>query len=464
MLEHKKIITLLFCTLFFNLFCISSIAYGEDQSASSPSSSGESVLVLSLNDALTQALANNAGLKQSALSLQQSARNQGAGGNQWLPSITAPSGSVSMSSQIAGTGAGMSAGDSSASWSAGAGLGFTYSPTMHTTQDNLDATYKRQLLSYQTAVNSLKTSVASSFYSLLADQQNIDILQNTVNVRKGQWDDVKSLQARGFRTELDVLIAEQAYRSAEQNLSETESALGQAIGDFLILLGLPNTTNLSLKGDIETRQLSLPDLQTIVNTYLAKRIDILSAENNVRISELAVKTNGLAKLPSLSLTDRLSVSGSIVSPNGQNNNPPSISNSLSVGINLPLESWLPGYPSSISEKNNKDALQSSQIALDAAKKEAEQDIIKQIATLEQAARRITAGELSLSISKRTNELSEQQYNAGLLSARDLQDSRDSYLQAQQTQLQNRVAYINAVYALATALNIEVKELYTQYGN
>ena len=72
-------------------------------------------------------------------------------------------------------------------------------------------------------------------------------------------------------------------------------------------------------------------------------------------------------------------------------------------------------------------------------------------------------EKSLEIAKRTYELREESYNAGLSSASELADSRTALLEAQNALLSSRLTHLLSSYNLASTLGINLQELQETYS-
>jgi multidrug efflux system outer membrane protein len=104
----------------------------------------------------------------------------------------------------------------------------------------------------------------------------------------------------------------------------------------------------------------------------------------------------------------------------------------------------------------------AQSTLETARKKAAEDIKQKADTLLRTEESIETRQLNYRISLRAYELSEQGYARGLVSATDLEASRQRMIGARQAVLQAEVSYLSASYELASALNLDIAEFYERY--
>ena len=87
---------------------------------------------------------------------------------------------------------------------------------------------------------------------------------------------------------------------------------------------------------------------------------------------------------------------------------------------------------------------------------------KQMLSIEQMQGTIRMTEKNVEIAERTYALAEEKYEAGLSTADELSSSRDDLLVAQNSLLELRLGHLNASYALADTLGIELQDLQAEY--
>jgi multidrug efflux system outer membrane protein len=416
---------------------------------------------LTLEAALNHALTDNADLQKSALELSQAVRNKKYDWNQFSPEIIEPSISLGHTHPLYPLSA---SGVNSEGWAWGSvsiGARFVFSADKFQTLKNLDASFRAQVLSYDKTRLDLIVAVSNSFYRLLASQLNIKILSDDVELKKGQHETVLANYGRGLASELEALNAEYAYRTAGPVFTAAVNRYREDLAAFCILIGLDPKEEPALEGIIESRLLELPSASVLAERYLAQRSDVLLQQNALEQALITNKTGVLGMAPSLSLSETLTLAPEQNA--GLSYGDPALSGRFSVSLTLPLNSWIPGYPGSVSRKNNADKAAAAEIALKAARKNAEQDIWKKANAVARTAELLESSALNSRIAGRAYELSEQAYRSGLVSQDDLHTANQKELEAELAAVNAKVDYLSALYDLASALNMEIYELYELYG-
>jgi multidrug efflux system outer membrane protein len=415
------------------------------------------LFALTLDEAIAMALENNAPLKESALALEQASRSRQYAWNQFAPSVTGPQAGVTNTHGLIPQ---TSGGAESWGWSATMGASISFSADKLTQVKQLDAQMNAAVIAYDRTRRSLVVDVSKRFYTLLADNMNISLLEEDLAIKKMQHETVSASYGRGLASELDMLNAEYAYRMAIPALDNARTAYGESLAAFCLIIGADPASDPELEGAIETRTLTLPEGKELEAAYLPKRGDVQAALNSLNASELAVKMGSSRMAPSLSLSETLSYGSP--QPGGITGSP-ELSGRLALTLTVPVNSWIPGLSDSVSRKNAESARQSAEIAYGAAQSDAAQDIRVKANAVQRYAAAADNVELNRRIASRAYELSGEGYKAGLVSQEDLQSANQRRLEAEQSAVTNRVGFINAAYDLALALGLGIEELYDIFG-
>jgi multidrug efflux system outer membrane protein len=432
---------------------------------------GQTLSALTLDEALEQALENNAGLAAQTITLDAAARNKRFGWNQFLPSINpfsvgignthyfyTPQQSVN---PLTGR-QGAKAGDSTWGWNdLSLGVSFSFNADIPNRFKDLEQKYGSALLDYDNTKQTLVKNVSTQFYSLLAEKKNISLLSDNLDISKAQYDSVKASYDRGLASELDLLNAEYAWRTAGPALETADKTYRQNRATFCLLIGLDPASEPELSGEIAVRELALPDAGELVKKHLDARYDVASGRNDVAAKELAAKSNVTQSTPSLSVGETISLSPESGEWPGFGD--PTFSGRFSIGVSIPINPWIPGTSGDLARKGAKDAVASARISYDSTRKQAEQDIWAKSNAIEQARSAIDTSAMNSSITERAYELSAQGARAGLVNQDDLQTANNRRLEAEQAVVQAQVGYITAVYSLAEALGMDIERLYGLYG-
>ena len=201
---------------------------------------------------------------------------------------------------------------------------------------------------------------------------------------------------------------------------------------------------------------------------MEKRHDVILSELSIKQQELASKIQKAgSKLPSLNLSENLSLGqnplyNSEVQQEGIN--PISINGNFSVGISIPISSWIPGSQDNLKEKSNQNAITKAEITSAETKKTAKNDIENKVLELNRLWNIIDVSKLNVSIASRSYELAQDGYRAGLVSQTDLETTRQQMVNAQLSHLQSQIKYLSAAYDTAYAINMPIEEFYKTFGN
>ena len=271
----------------------------------------------------------------------------------------------------------------------------------------------------------------------------------------------------GLASELDMLKSQYSYLSLEPQIQQAQSSYNNNLANFGLKLGIADSSNLTLKGELQLVQVKLPASQELIEKYLEKRHDVILSEISVQQAENTSKIQNANKLPSLSLSENISLGENpLYNPEVQQEgiNPLSVNGSFSVGVSIPLSSWIPGSQDSLTSKTNKDNITKAKITAEETKKSAENDINNKVAEVNRLWNLIDVSKLNVSIATRSYELAKDGYRAGLVSQTDLESTRQQMVNAQLSHLQTQIKYLSAIYDCAYALNMQIEDFYKTFGN
>lgn len=412
---------------------------------------------ITIEKALELAKTNNPDLQKQRLTLQDAQRKSENRWNKFLPNLSANA-NVSNGHDFKES--------SEWNWKASAGANLSFSFGLPTSIQQAQLDYLQQKTTYEKLEAQTISSISSTFYSLIAEQQNIQILKESQKLAQDVYNQTKRNYNNGLASELDMLKSQYSYLSLEPQIQQAQSAYNNNLANFGLKLGIADSTNLTLKGELQLVQVKLPASQELIEKYLDKRHDVILSEISVQQAENTSKIQSANKLPSLSLSENISL--------GQNPlynseipqdeiNPLSINGSFSVGVSIPLSSWIPGSQDSLTNKTNKDNITKAKITAEETKKSAENDIKNKVAEVNRLWNLIDVSKLNVSIATRSYELAKDGYRAGLVSQTDLETTRQQMVNAQLSHLQTQIKYLSAIYDASFALNMQIEDFYKTFG-
>lgn len=400
---------------------------------------------ISLEDAISSALSNNPDIKTQAISLATAKREKDNTWNNWLPSISL-GGSASNAHP-----------DGDWSWSGSAGVTLALNASIPAKMKQTALAYEIALTNYKQLENTVFSNVSSSFYSLIAAQQNIKILESSLTLAESTYKQIQQNYNRGLASELDMLNAQYSYQSITPSIESAKSAYTYDLVAFAVLIGKsPEDISISTDMDIPVKELKLPETSNLISSYKDQRYDVILKQYAVTNAELAYKIqNTQGKVPSLSLSESFSVAdrGTGLTQGG----------TFTASVSIPLASYIPGSSTNLAVKETQDAITSAKLNLENTKLNAENDITKKASEVLRLWKSISLSELNVNIAKRSYELSNEGYLSGLVSRTDADTARQKMITAQQSVLQAKIDYFSAVNNLANALQLTVDELYALMG-
>ena len=412
---------------------------------------------ITIEKALELAKTNNPDLQKQRLTLQDAQRKSENRWNKFLPNLSANA-NVSNGHDFKES--------SEWNWKASAGANLSFSFGLPTSIQQAQLDYLQQKTTYEKLEAQTISSISSTFYSLIAEQQNIQILKESQKLAQDVYNQTRRNYNNGLASELDMLKSQYSYLSLEPQIQQAQSAYNNNLANFGLKLGIADSTNLTLKGELQLVQVKLPASQELIEKYLDKRHDVILSEISVQQAENTSKIQSANKLPSLSLSENISLGENpLYNPEIQQEgiNPLSINGSFSVGVSIPLSSWIPGSQDSLTNKTNKDNITKAKITAEETKKSAENDIKNKVAEVNRLWNLIDVSKLNVSIATRSYELAKDGYRAGLVSQTDLETTRQQMVNAQLSHLQTQIKYLSAIYDASFALNMQIEDFYKTFG-
>lgn len=150
---------------------------------------------------------------------------------------------------------------------------------------------------------SLIASVATGYYVLLADDQLISLTEETLQTREESLKLTRLMFDNGVASELDVSQAETLVESARSSLAQLRRQRAQDENAFVLLIGGPIPQDLPQGASFAEQGELMPNLSSgIPSEIMARRPDILAAEQQIVAANGSIGAARAAFFPSISLT------------------------------------------------------------------------------------------------------------------------------------------------------------------
>ncbi|MDR2536498.1 MAG: TolC family protein [Treponema sp.] len=405
---------------------------------------------LTLDQAIERGLAQSLSLQKNTIDLETA---EYAAEHLWSEIFPSISGSLGMSYgsnlftgnsfQFAGTGF---------SYNLSLGINLSLNAGLPYSMKIISLAYQTRLLEYENACRQLEIQVSKTFYALIAEQERLTLLQESLNLTEKQREKNRIAFQNGIISQREYLQSQLSVETAKLNLSKAQVSYTSSMREFYTLLGLDIHDETLLEGTIEIEQITA-DPESLIQTYLSKRPDIVSQRRTIERLEYTEKRTTLTgRAPSLSVSTQWRGSGSGDSGSKFTDN---LSGSISVSI--PIDPWIPGTKTSQSIRSAGAEVEKAKLDLQNTENTAKNQIRSLTGNLQNFWNTIEISQLRVSIAEQTYQLTERAFQTGAVEFLTLEDTRTKLLEARQQLLADTLAYKQGMLDLSGALNLRWEE-------
>jgi outer membrane protein TolC len=382
----------------------------------------QDVRQLTIDDAVILAADNNLTLKRNQLALKQLELKDKYSWNSASPTIGA-------SAQF---GNGLQ--ENSTNLSISGNVSFRLTPALYSSIKSAKLNYENGITSYETAVKTVEKNVRQIFYSLIYSKENLSLLNRNLETAKQRYDLSQEKFSRGQLSELDLLTTQMNYESLKPSYESAEIAYENSIANFKQLLGINQNEQIDLIGNLDEM------MNVSINQDLLEyNIEELPTVKEIKSKIELAKTNLLATKfsawgPSLSLGYNASKAGQDMTGEFAWAD---FKQSVSVGVSIPLDGYLPWSNGSLSVSAQKSNLEDLNLQLENEKTTVELTIKKYIKEINQAKSQLSSLQNNVALAQKTYDMTLNAYNYGSRDLLTLQSAADSLLKSK-NQLQSQV--------------------------
>lgn len=382
----------------------------------------QDVRQLTIDDAVILAADNNLTLKRNQLALKQLELKDKYSWNSASPTIGA-------SAQF---GNGLQ--ENSTNFSISGNVSFRLTPSLYSSIKSAKLNYENGITSYETAVKTVEKNVRQIFYSLIYSKENLSLLNRNLETAKQRYDLSQEKFSRGQLSELDLLTTQMNYESLKPSYESAEIAYENSIANFKQLLGINQNEQIDLIGNLDEM------MNVSINQDLLEyNIEELPTVKEIKSKIELAKTNLLATKfsawgPSLSLGYNASKAGQDMTGEFAWAD---FKQSVSVGVSIPLDGYLPWSNGSLSVSAQKSNLEDLNLQLENEKTTVELTIKKYIKEINQAKSQLSSLQSNVVLAQKTYDMTLNAYNYGSRDLLTLQSAADSLLKSK-NQLQSQV--------------------------
>jgi outer membrane protein TolC len=399
---------------------------------------------LTLDQACELALKNNIDLQQEAINLELDRISAKSLWAQVFPSISAGGGmsyTIPVKDDVQ---------RSDPSYTATFRVSLGLNAGLPYTMKAISLAYKSGLLNFEQARRHLVLETAKSFYDLLAQKDNLQVLEGAMRLAAEQLERDRIARQNGYVGELTYLSSSLSAEQAKLDYNRALSEYHNGLGNFLAALGMEQS-DISLKGAIEIAEMSL-DPEVLIQTYLPRRPDLMFQYNEI---ERLKNARNAAVLAAKAPTVDLSASWGAVYPDGFNDVV-----SAGISVTIPVNPWIPRTIQNQALRVPGAAYERALLELQNVERNARQEIRNYTESIRNTWAEVEIARQRVRYAERAYELAEQAYRTGSMNFLDYETMRNNLTQSRQKLLQSELAYKILVLDLASSLDMDESELRT----
>lgn len=392
--------------------------------------------VLTIEDAVQMAFNNNISLERNALTLQGLERAKNHAWNSFSPSLSV-GGGFQMPNKPAAQGL-----PYDYALYGQAAVGFNISPALIAAIKTASLQFEAGELSFNEAVRSIELSVRQAFYGLLYERAYIEQQERSLETARQQYEQNRRQYQAGRISELDVLAAQVNYEQIKPSLESARTSYMNNMDLFKILIGMDVQEEVELDGTLDDF-LSLGEI--VLNPEEIRPPAITLLEKQL---ETARSTLTATRLYSYGPTISLSWGWQPTATNADEFKNWDDHGSLSIGLSVPLDCYLPWSSAADSIADAKDAVTDLELQLEDTKLNVGSNIASYLRQVNVSRSSIETCNANVNLARKSYELALEAYNRGARDFLSLQDASDTLFEAE-------VALLSATYNLSvTILNLE----------
>lgn len=405
---------------------------------------------ITLEEAQERALRQSVSLQKSGLDLESAAYSASRLWSEFFPSISANAG-VNYGSNLFSNG-GFTLEENNFSYSVSAGVSLSLNAGLPLSMRIITLAYQSQLLTYEDTKRQIGVQITKAFYNLLAEKQNIALLEERLDLARKQREKSAIEFRNGFISERSDMQTQLAVENARLDASRASVQYESHLRDFLTLLGMDESSEqVALDGAIKSERASF-DSEALIRDVLPQRPDIVRQRQTIERLELAKRQKVLSsKAPSVNGSIQWRGGSGSAALQGQFSD--SITGSLSVAI--PIDPWIPGAKSDQALRNAEMDIKKARLDLVNIESVAKNEIRNLCANLRNLWGTIEIAYMQVNIAERAHQLTEQAFQQGAVEVLTLEDARNALTTARQQLLSAELAYKLGLLDLEAAVNADL---------
>ena len=343
----------------------------------------------------------------------------------------------------------------------------TISVAMFENMKRLRLDYEGGLISYEKAKAQLERDVRKSYHNMLLLQENIALLQLSVENVDRQVQMALANYDAGLAPELTYLQARVARENLRPTVDQAENGLKLSMAQFAMYLGLDYNTPFELVPISENMDFIPLDVSEMISKASNGKPDIQELRQTILMLQSARKAQSNSLLPALSLSWNMTPFF-FLKPKPETNmaeskfNPAAnVSSQFSIMLGVRLHSLIPYSTDSQAIKNLDDQITTANIGLAQLIRGTEIEVYNTVLALERTRISAEAQAQTVSLAEQSYRLTEEAYRAGLQDYFQVQSAEQSLRQARVQMLEQQFKYLNGLIDLEYSTGVPFGTLSTR---
>lgn len=300
--------------------------------------------------------------------------------------------------------------------------------------------YDLSLAELRNTISKTKLNVERAFYGTLLTKELLIITQASYENAKENFRNVNALFEQGFVSDFDRLQAEVRVENIRPTLLQMENMLSTTLNDLKLVLGVDQSADIDVKGDIVYNPEILPSEYDIIDYALTNNFGLQSMKLKMDLDEEFIQLDISEYWPSLAAFGNFSYAGSAEQWNFQNYN------ATTVGLSFSMNLWQGNRTKNRVEQSTISYQQTAeQYAL--LKEYVVNQVKAKYLELKRVQSLVEAQQRNVSLAERAYELSTVRYKEGTGSQLEVQNSDVALRQARINKLQSVHSYLITKYEL-----------------
>ncbi|MGP1458906.1 MAG: TolC family protein [Treponema sp.] len=412
------------------LFCLNA-AFAQDAATER-----QDALELTLEEAISSALANNTGIKNAKSALDLLKTKHIFSWNGISPSIKL-NGSYTddLKNEVSAL-------------SLSGTVNVALSANLYSEIQGARLNYEKGKLSYEQTQRSVECSVRKAFYGLLYERENIALQKRNLETSETQFRQNQEKFRNGSVSELDALSSRVNYEQKKPAVEQAELTFENDLDAFKQLIGIRQDVKVDLKGSLNDA-LAIGHVE-LPQTESGKTLpSVADAEHNVKIAKNALLSSRFhAYSPSISGGYTYGKSKTSAFDKWTE------TNQLNVGVSIPLDGALPWSQSAVGIKSAKTSLAEAQENLENEKTAAAVKTAGYIRKINQAVSQIDSLKANVELADQSYKMARAAYDYGRTDLLSLQNAADKLLSAEVSLKSQAYTLISTVCDLEQTLGVE----------